>query len=73
MEIYLINKETNKVIQTFNSVISWSANFISYNNNGNLGKIYCGDDEYFTDAIQRNADELNEQLAMEREEMQRNN
>lgn len=49
MKIYLINAETNETIQTFENVIRWSSNFVEYDNNGNRGKIYCSENEYFTD------------------------
>ena len=49
MKIYLINAETNETIQTFEEVISWSYNFVEYRNNGNRAKMYCGENEYFTD------------------------
>lgn len=49
MQVYLINSETNELIRTFNNVKSWNENFVIYDNNGYLGKIYCGSNEYFTD------------------------
>lgn len=49
MTIYLINKETNELIQTFNNVISWTYNSVTYLNSGYRAKMYCGEDEYFTD------------------------
>ena len=49
MTIYLINSETNETIQTFDNVIKWGFNFVEYENNGLRGKIYCGENEYFTD------------------------
>lgn len=52
MEIYLIDKETNEVKAIYNNVINWRANFIIYNNNGNIGKTYCdAQTEYFSDKI----------------------
>ena len=47
--IYLINKETNEVIQTFEDVIEWGENFVEYNNGGYRAKMYCSENEYFTD------------------------
>lgn len=55
MKIYLINKETNEVVREFDNVISWDYNYVLFDNNGNKGKIYCSDDEYFTN-------ELNEEV-----------
>ena len=49
MEIYLINAETNEVIQTYTNVVNWAYNFVVYDNNGYLGKIYCEENEFFTD------------------------
>ena len=49
MKIYLINSETNEVIQTFDKVEKWGSNFVEFDNNGLRGKIYCGENEYFTD------------------------
>lgn len=48
--IYLINKETNETIRTFNAedVIEWGENFIEYNNGGYRSKMYCNENEYFT-------------------------
>ena len=49
MEVYLINKETNEIVRTFNNVINWSENFVEYDNGGRA-KIYCDTEvEYFTD------------------------
>lgn len=47
--IYLINKETNEVINTYHNVISWGVNFVEYLNSGYRGKVYCNDGEFFTD------------------------
>lgn len=48
--IYLISAETNETIQTFENVIEWGANFVEYLNNGTYrAKMYCGENEYFTD------------------------
>ena len=49
MEVYLINKETNEVIQTYTDVQHWGYNFVEYLNNGRRAKFYCGENEYFTD------------------------
>ena len=49
--IYLINSETKEVINTFNNVIAWGNNFVEYTQNGLRAKIYCNDNEYFTDTI----------------------
>ena len=51
MEIYLLNTETNELIQTFRDVKSWTSNSVTYLNGGYLGKVYCNENEYFTDRI----------------------
>lgn len=50
MKVYLINKETNEVVAEYKDVISWGYNFVEYFNGGRC-KIYCEDNEYFTDNI----------------------
>lgn len=47
--IYLINTDTNEVIQTFQNVIEWGYNFVEYTNNELRAKIYCNENEYFSD------------------------
>lgn len=49
--IYLINAETNETIQTFKleDVEKWGSNFVEYNNGGYRAKMYCAENEYFTD------------------------
>jgi hypothetical protein len=49
MKVYLINAETDETIQTFEDVIGWSVNFVEYNNGGYGAKMYCNENEYFTD------------------------
>ena len=49
MTVYLINKETNETIQTFENANAWGVNFIEYNNGGYPAKMYCNENEYFTD------------------------
>ena len=50
MTIYLKNKETNEVINTYTNVIRWSVDFVEYSTNGYRGKTYCNTEtEYFTD------------------------
>jgi hypothetical protein len=49
MTIYLINAETNEVIQTYTDVQSWGYNFVEYLNNGRRAKFYCGENEYFSE------------------------
>lgn len=48
MIIYLRNKETNEVINTFHNVINWGYDFVEYDNNGGRCKIYCDENEYFS-------------------------
>jgi hypothetical protein len=47
--IYLINADTNETIQTFENVEKWGANFVEYNNGGYRAKMYCNENEYFSD------------------------
>ena len=49
MKVYLINAETKEIIQTFENVITWDKNFVEYTNNNLRTKMYCGENEYFTD------------------------
>lgn len=48
MKVYLVNAETNEIIQTFEDVIEWGYNFVEYLNGGYRAKIYCNENEYFT-------------------------
>ena len=57
--VYLINKETNEVINTYTNVIRWGYDFVEYDNNGK-GKIYCNTEtEYFTDEEPENIELVN--------------
>ena len=49
--IYLINAETNETIRTFNieDVNEWGFNFVEYTNGGYRAKMYCNENEYFSD------------------------
>ena len=49
MIVYLINKETNETIQTFENVNNWGINFVEYNNGCYPAKMYCNENEYFSD------------------------
>ena len=50
MVVYLKNKETNEILQTFENVIEWGYNFVEYRNQNNYRtKTYCDESEYFTD------------------------
>lgn len=60
MTIYLINAETNETIRTFEDVIAWGSNFVEYMNGGYRAKMYCSENEYFTDVevvVEDNAEE----------------
>ena len=48
MKVCLLNKETNETINEYNNIITWGDNFVEYNNGGRC-KIYCNENEYFTD------------------------
>lgn len=59
MVIYLKNKETNEVINTYTNVIRWNVDFVEYDNGGR-GKTYCNTDiEYFTDKEHENMELVN--------------
>ena len=47
--IYLVNAESKELLNTYNNVIAWGINFVEYKQNGLRAKIYCNDNEYFTD------------------------
>lgn len=49
MKVYLVNAETNEIIETFENVTTWGENFVEYLNGGYPGKVYCRGNEYFTD------------------------
>lgn len=46
MKVYLYKE--NELIREFDNVISWGYNFVEFNNGGRC-KIYCGEDEHFSD------------------------
>ena len=49
MKVYLINNETNEVVNEYNNVISWGFDFVEYHNGGRC-KIYCdAETEHFSD------------------------
>ena len=49
MKVYLVNNETNELINTYDNVIAWDYNSVTYNNGGSVGKTYCSEYEHFTD------------------------
>lgn len=49
MTIYLVNSETNQVIASFDKVITWGVDFVEHNMGGCRTKMYCAENEYFTD------------------------
>lgn len=50
MMVYLIDKNTNEIIQTFENVQEWNEEYVVYDNSGFIGKTYCDPEaEYFTD------------------------
>ena len=60
MVVYLKNKETSEVINTYTNVIRWGYDFVEYNNNGYRGKTYCNTEtEYFTDETPENMELVN--------------
>ena len=55
MKVYLVNAETNEIIETFENVVEWGYNFVEYLNGGYPAKIYCNENEYFTNVEVQNA------------------
>ena len=54
MVVYLKNKETNEILQTFENVIEWGDTFVEYRNENNYRtKTYCDENEYFTDIAEQ--------------------
>lgn len=50
MTIYLINKETGEIINTYTNVIRWGKNFVELMNGKYRNKFYCSPEtEYFSD------------------------
>lgn len=49
MTIFLLNKETNEILKTYNNVIVWDETFVEYENSGYRSRIYCEYNEFFTD------------------------
>lgn len=49
MKIYLINADTNEIIQTFEEVQHWGSDFVEYSNGSYRAKMYCNENEYFSD------------------------
>ena len=57
MEIFLINKNTKEVKNTYTNVINWGPNFVEFYNGNFRGKIYCNNDEYFTDTVEEGGED----------------
>ena len=51
MTIYLINASSNEVLRVFENALHWNVDFVEYLNNGNRAKVYCSNEEYFTDTL----------------------
>jgi len=50
MEVYLIDRETNEIKDTYTNVDRWAENFVEFTTNGYRSKIYCDiETEYFSD------------------------
>lgn len=49
MKVYLKKIDTNETIKTFENIIDWNKYFVEYSDCGHRIKIYCGEEEYFTD------------------------
>lgn len=51
MEVYLIDIETDKVINTYTNIIGFGYNWVEFENNGRC-KLYCDPEtEFFTDTL----------------------
>lgn len=50
MTIYLINT-VNNTIDCYENVKEWASNYILLHDSTYIHKIYCGDNEYFTDVL----------------------
>lgn len=48
MKVYLINKETNEIINEFNNVIEHTDSYVLYKAGKGMAKLYVGENEYFT-------------------------
>lgn len=51
MIVYLVDKETKEIKDTYYNVILFTENSITFNNNRFPGKIFCSDTEYFTNNL----------------------
>lgn len=56
MIVYLINADTNEVINEYKNVIHWGYNFVEYNNGSGRCKLYCNENEYFTKEVTNGED-----------------
>lgn len=48
MKIFRISKITKEIVGEYANIISWSEDYVEFKNNGNRCKIYCNENEYFT-------------------------
>lgn len=48
MRVYLIDKNTNEIIKEYNNVIEYNEDYILYQAGKGRGKLYAGENEYFT-------------------------
>lgn len=49
MEVYLVKKEDNSIVQTIYNVVNFGENFVETVIYNTKTKEYCPDDYYFTD------------------------
>lgn len=49
MIVYLIDKATNKIVQTIENAIAFGDNYVMTESNGCKGKAYCDDTQYYSD------------------------
>lgn len=57
MTIYLINKESKALLQTFENVIDFTENKITRQIDNNIGVLYCGLNEEFVDTLEQPSNE----------------
>lgn len=62
MEVYLIDRETNEIIDTYTNIIGWAENFVEFKKGKFRSKFYCDvEKEYFTNEKQTEEYHSNEE------------
>lgn len=55
MVIFLKDKETGEILDRFENILKWNINFVEYKIRENSKcKIYCEENQYFTDIGEEN-------------------